>query len=110
MGRALAGQRVGLHLWAKARAWIVIQGTQVLNPLPLKGLYGAALPCERFVEFMMGHAVLEQRLRTAQERRARQSSSSSPERYDVRKQERLRCEYLIQISASGEPDPSRSFP
>lgn len=78
VGRALAGQRVALHLSANARAWIVIQGTQVLKTLPLKGLYGAALPFERFVEFMMGQALAEQRLRTAQQRRARHGPFSSP--------------------------------
>src|SRR5260221_33552 len=75
---AMAGQRVALHLSANARAWIVIQGTQVLKTLPLKGLYGAALPFERFVEFMMGQALAEQRLRTAQQRRARHGPFSSP--------------------------------
>ena len=78
VGRALAGQRVALHLWATARSWIVIQGTQVLKTLPLKGLYGAALPFERFVEFMLGQARAEQRLRTAQQRRARHGPFSSP--------------------------------
>ena len=78
VGRALAGQRVALHLSAKARAWLVIQGTQLLKSLPLKGLYGAALPFEKFVPLMMQQARAEQRLRTAQERRFRHGSSSSP--------------------------------
>ncbi len=78
VGRALAGQRVALHLSANARAWLVVQGTQVLKTLPLKGLYGAVLPFERFVEFMMGQARAEQRLRTAQQRRARHGPFSSP--------------------------------
>jgi hypothetical protein len=50
----------------------------VLKTLPLKGLYGAALPFERFVEFMLGQARAEQRLRTAQQRRARHGPFSSP--------------------------------
>jgi len=78
VGQALAGQRVALHLSAKAGVWLVIQGTQLLKALPLKGLYGAALPFEQFVQFMMQQARAEQRLRTAQERRARHGSSSSP--------------------------------
>src|SRR6266852_5988052 len=78
VGRALAGQRVALHLSAKARAWLVIQGTQLLKSLPLKGLYGAALPFEKCVLLMMQQARAEQRLRTAQERRVRHGSSSSP--------------------------------
>src|SRR5437764_3558825 len=39
VGPALAGQRVALHLSAKAGAWRVIQGTQVLKSLPLNGPY-----------------------------------------------------------------------
>jgi len=116
VGRALAGQRVALHLSAHTQCWIVIQGIQRLKSLPLKGLYGAALPFEHFVQFMMQQARAEQRLRTAQERRLRHASSSSHEArggrqkgglpreehhrslggYDVRKPERSRCEYLIQ--------------
>jgi hypothetical protein len=78
VGQALAGQRVALHVSAKEQAWIVIQGTQRLKTLPLKGLYGAALPFDAFVQLMMQQARAEQRLRTAQERRARQGSFSSP--------------------------------
>ncbi len=78
VGRALAGQRVALHLSANAYAWLVIQGTQVLKALPLKGLYGAALPFEQFVQLMMQQALAEQRLRTAQQRRARHGRFSSP--------------------------------
>ncbi len=78
VGRALAGQRVALHLSAKARAWLVIQGTKLLKSLPLKGLYGAALPFEKCVLLMMQQARAEQRLRTAQERRVRHGRSSSP--------------------------------
>jgi hypothetical protein len=78
VGRALAGQRVALHLSAKARAWLVIQGTQLLKSLPLKGLYGAALSCEHFVQLMSQQARAEQRLRTAQERRVRHGRFSSP--------------------------------
>jgi len=77
VGQALAGQRVALHLSAKAGAWRVIQGTKVLKSLPLKGLYGAALPFEKFVQLMMQQARAEQRLRTAQERRVRHGSFSS---------------------------------
>lgn len=78
VGQALAGQRVALHLSAKTRSWLVIQGTKLLKSLPLKGLYGAALPFEQFVQLMMQQARAEQRLRTAQERRARHGSFSSP--------------------------------
>jgi transposase InsO family protein len=78
VGHALAGQRVALHLSATARAWLVIQGTKLLKSIPLKGLYGAALPFEKFVQLMMQQARAEQRLRTAQERRARHGNSSSP--------------------------------
>ena len=78
VGQALAGQRVALHLSAKMHSWLVIQGTTLLKSLPLKGLYGAALPFEQFVQLMMGQARAEQRLRTAQERRARHGSFSSP--------------------------------
>ena len=78
VGQALAGQRVALHLSAKAGAWLVIQGTKLLKSLPLKGLYAAALPFEPFVQLMMQQARAEQRLRTAQERRVRHGSSSSP--------------------------------
>jgi transposase InsO family protein len=78
VGRALAGQRVALHLSAKARAWLVIQGTQLLKSLPLKGLYGAALSFEHFVQLMSQQARAEQRLRTAQERRVRHGRFSSP--------------------------------
>ena len=78
VGRALAGQRVALHLSAKARSWLVIQGTQPLKALPLKGLYGAALSFEQFVQLMSQQARAEQRLRTAQERRVRHGRFSSP--------------------------------
>jgi hypothetical protein len=78
VGQALAGQRVALHLSAKAGAWLVIQGTQLLKSIPLKGLYGAALPFEKCVPLMMQQARAEQRLRTAQERRVRHGSPSSP--------------------------------
>ena len=78
VGQALAGQRVALHLSAKARAWHVIQGTKLLKTIPLKGLYGAALPFEQFVALMMQQARAEQRLRTAQQRRIRHGRSSSP--------------------------------
>jgi hypothetical protein len=37
VGRALAGQRVALHLSAKARLWIVLHGAERLKTLPLKG-------------------------------------------------------------------------
>jgi hypothetical protein len=78
VGQALAGQQVALHLSAKAGAWLVLQGTTLLKSLPLKGLYGAALPFEKFVQFMMQQARAEQRLRTLQERRVRHGSFSSP--------------------------------
>ena len=78
VGQALAGQRVALHLSAKTRTWLVFQGTKQLKALPVKGLYGAALPFEPFVQFMMQQAQAEQRLRTAQERRARHGRFSSP--------------------------------
>jgi hypothetical protein len=78
VGQALAGQRVALHLSAKTRSWLVIQGTTLLKSLPLKGLYAAALPFEQFVQLMVQQARAEQRLRTAQERRARHGSFSSP--------------------------------
>jgi hypothetical protein len=78
VGRPFADQRVALHLSAKTHAWLVIQGTTLLKSLPLKGLYGAALPFEQFVQLMMQQARAEQRLRTAQERRARHGSFSSP--------------------------------
>jgi transposase InsO family protein len=78
VGQALAGQRVALHLSAKTCAWHVIQGTKLLKTIPLKGLYGAALPFEQFVEMMMQQARAEQRLRTSQARRFRHGTSSSP--------------------------------
>jgi transposase InsO family protein len=78
VGLALAGQRVALHLSAKTCSWLVIQGTTLLKSLPLKGLYGAALPFEQFVQLMSQQARAEQRLRTAQERRVRHGSFSSP--------------------------------
>ncbi len=78
VGQAFVGQRVALQLSAKKQAWLVIQGTQLLKSLPLKGLYAAALSFEAFVQLMMGQARAEQRLRTAQERRARHGSFSSP--------------------------------
>jgi transposase InsO family protein len=78
VGQALAGQRVALHLSAKTRSWLVIQGTTLRKSLPLKGVYGAALPFEQFVQLMVQQARAEQRLRTAQERRARHGSFSSP--------------------------------
>jgi len=78
VGRPLAGHRVALHLSAKAQAWLVIQDTKLLKSLPLKGLSGAALSFEAFVQLMMQQARAEQRLRTAQERRVRHGSFSSP--------------------------------
>jgi hypothetical protein len=75
---ALAGQRLALHLSAKTRSWLVVVGSQLLNSLPLKGLYQAAMPFEPFVQLMMQQARAEQRLRTAQERRLRHGHSSSP--------------------------------
>src|SRR5260221_820264 len=56
VGQALAGQRVALHLSAKTRSWLVISGTKLLKSLPLKGLSGAALPFEQFVQLMMQQA------------------------------------------------------
>src|SRR6266581_2130750 len=47
VGQALAGQRVALHLSAKTRSWLVIQGMTLLKTIPLKGLYEAALPFEQ---------------------------------------------------------------
>jgi hypothetical protein len=52
IGRAFAGQRVALHLSAKDHCWIVIQGSQRLKTLPLKGLFGVALPFEAYVHLM----------------------------------------------------------
>lgn len=77
VGHALAGQRVALHLSASTRSWLVIQGTQLLKSIPLKGLCEAALPFEQFVQLMMQQARAEQRLRTSQERRLRHGLSSS---------------------------------
>jgi hypothetical protein len=45
-----------LHLSAQTRSWLVIQGTTLLKSLPLKGLYGAVLPFEQFVQLMMQQA------------------------------------------------------
>jgi hypothetical protein len=56
VGQALAGQRVALHSSAKERAWLVIGGTKLLKTLPLKGLHGAALSFEQFVQLMMQQA------------------------------------------------------
>ena len=78
VGQALAGQRVALHLSAKTCSWQVIVGTKLLKTIPLKGLYAAALPFDKFVQLMMQQARAEQRLRTTQERRLRHGSSSSP--------------------------------
>jgi transposase InsO family protein len=78
VGRAVAGQRVALHLSAAKRAWLVVHGHQVIKTLPLKGLWGKAVRFEVFVQLMMGQARAEHRLRTAQERRARLGGSASP--------------------------------
>jgi transposase InsO family protein len=78
VGRAFAGQRVALHLSATDRCWIVIQGSQRLKTLPLKGLFGKALPFEAYVHLMEQQARAEQRLRSLQERRARHGRFSSP--------------------------------
>jgi hypothetical protein len=78
VGQALAGQRVALHLSAKTGSWLVVAGSQLLKTLPLKGLFGAALPFEQFVTLMSQQARAEQRLRTSQERRMRHGSFSSP--------------------------------
>jgi hypothetical protein len=78
VGQAKACQRVALYLSAKTRSWLVIQGTTLLKSLPLKGLYGAALPFEQCVQLMRQQARAEQRLRTAQERRTRHGTFSSP--------------------------------
>ncbi|HEY6406623.1 MAG TPA: hypothetical protein VIY29_04045 [Ktedonobacteraceae bacterium] len=78
VGRAFAGQRVALHVSATDRCWIVIQGSQRLKTLPLKGLFGAALPFETYVHLMEQQARAEQRLRSLQERRARHGRFSSP--------------------------------
>jgi hypothetical protein len=74
----LAGQRVALHLPATERCWIVIHAHQPVKTLPIKGLYGAVLPFDAFVRLMGQQARAEHRLRTAQERRARHASVSSP--------------------------------
>jgi transposase InsO family protein len=78
VGQAFAGQRLALHLSAKDHCWIVVAGSQRLKTLPLKGLFGKALPFEAYVQLMEQQARAEQRLRTAQERRARHASFSSP--------------------------------
>jgi transposase InsO family protein len=78
VGQAKAGQRIVLHVSAKERAWLVIGGTKLLKTLPLKGLHGAALSFEPFVQLMMQQARAEQRLRTSQERRVRHGTASSP--------------------------------
>jgi hypothetical protein len=80
----------GLHLSAAKAALLVVQEHQVLKTLPLKGLGGQALRFEAFVRLMMDQARAEHRLRTAQERRARLGGDASPQRYDVRKQQRSR--------------------
>ena len=74
----LAGHRVALHLHAKERCWIVIHAHQPVKTLPIKGLYGAALSFDAFVQLMMQQARAEHRLRTTQERRARHLGFSSP--------------------------------
>ena len=78
VGRALAGQHVALHLSAAKRAFLVVQGLQLVKTLPLKGLWDKALRFEAFVQLMMGQARAEHRLRTAQERRARLGGYASP--------------------------------
>jgi Integrase core domain len=78
VGQALAGQQLAWHLSAKAGAWLVLQGPTLLNSLPLKGLYAAALPLEQVVPFLMQQARAEQRLRPLQERRVCHGSFSSP--------------------------------
>lgn len=78
VGQALAGQRVALQLSATTRSWLLVVGSQLLKTLPLKSLYGAALPFEQFVQLMMQQTRAEQRLRTAQERRVRHGQFSSP--------------------------------
>lgn len=78
VSRALAGQHVALCLSAPKRAWLVVQGLQVLKTLPLKGLAGQAMRFEAFVQFMSGQARAEHRLRTAQERRVRLGGFDSP--------------------------------
>ncbi len=78
VGRALAGQRVALHLSAAKAALLVVQEHQLIKTLPLKGLCGQALRFEAFVRLMMDQARAEHRLRTAQERRARLGGDASP--------------------------------
>ena len=69
---------MALHLHAKERCWIVIHAHQPVKTLPIKGLYGAALSFDAFVQLMMQQARAEHRLRTTQERRARHLGFSSP--------------------------------
>jgi transposase InsO family protein len=78
VGRSLAGHHVALHLSAAKAALLVIHEHQLIKTLPLKGLCGQALRFEAFVHLMGQQARAEQRLHTAQERRARLGSSASP--------------------------------
>ncbi len=78
VGRALAGQRVALHLSAAKRALVVIHEHQVIKTVPLKGLVGQALRFEEFVQLMIGQARAERRLHSAQQRQARLGGYAAP--------------------------------
>ena len=72
----MPGQRRGVLDWPYVEG---LRIDEVMHPLAILavGLYGKALPFEKFVQLMMQQARAEQRLRTAQERRVRHGKFSS---------------------------------
>jgi len=66
-----AGQRVTLEIQAASRSMLVWQEGNLLKTVPIRGLTGAWLSFERFVEYMVQQARAQHRLKTLQERRKR---------------------------------------
>jgi hypothetical protein len=63
--QALAGQSVVLMVNAPEQLFEIRQESHLLKQLPIKGLYGQALPFERYVTLIKQEARSEQRRRSA---------------------------------------------
>jgi len=74
----LVGQHLVLHLDAPGRCLQVLHEHQVIKVLPVRGLVGQQLSCERFLTHMLHQARAQARLRSLQERKYRTAAFTAP--------------------------------
>lgn len=75
--RDLAGTRVLVRLSAANRSFEVLVGEQVVKVLPIKGLCGAPMALEAYIDLMRERARSEERQRQLQQRRQRWQARQS---------------------------------